>query len=319
MTNAVVTIEPAEIINMPSPSIESLVDEWANFVDVKENTLQTYCRCLKNFVVWTRDNQISTINRQSCISYRDNLLKTLSPSTARLYIAALRLFVKFLAGKGLCENFLDNFKGVKLLNDTYSRAALDVDECKEVLANMTGVNEKSLRDKCIVSLMLATGVRCCEVCRLNYGDIQRRGKKLFVKVQCKGRTGKEDITLLPQQIKGLIDSYLALRGRVADDEPLFSSCSNRNRGQRIKAATLSRIVKKILTSAGFIGSDYTAHCLRHTFASVALSEGLRTGNFGIYEISKSLHHRSVLVTERYAHWQAQFSNPVAYAVANQLF
>ena len=312
MTKAMVTVDTAGITR--ESALNNLVQEWLQFVDVQPTTFVTYQRALRNFMAWTRENGITELNREVAIAYRDNLLAKIAPTTARLYISVLRLFVKFLASKGICPDFTAHFKGVKLDNTVHHRDSLSVDESKEVFHSMTGNDEKSLRDKAIVGLMLATGLRCVEVTRLDVSDIYKRGKKLFLKVHGKARQGKQDSVILPAQCANLINDYLNLRGNVKAESPLFVATSRRNKGSRLQAQTISRMCKRALVSAGYDSSRLTAHSLRHSFATNAISAGI-----DIRQVSKALRHKSVVVTEVYLHDLDEMTNTATATVANLIF
>jgi integrase/recombinase XerC len=315
MTNTLATIGTTEIITESAATkINELAQEWLAFVDVQPTTFVTYNRAMKNFTRWLAENNIATVDRAAVISYRDSLLKKLQPSTCRLYVACVKLFIKFLASKGICPDFTAHFKGVKLSNDTHSRDALTADESKELFHSMKGSDEKSLRDKAIVGLMLATGLRCVEVTRLDVEDVEKRGKKFFLKIHGKARQGKQDRVILPAQCATLIQAYLKVRGNVSGNEPLFVSTSCRCKGNRLQSQSISRMCKKNLVNAGFDSPRLTAHSLRHSFATHALTAGVN-----IRQVSKALRHKSITVTEIYAHDLDAMSNTATATVANLIF
>lgn len=312
MTTAL-TVKTAVEVQTAS-TVKSLAAEWLAFVDVKPATLVTYNRALKHFTSWLAENAIVEINRAVVISYRESCLESLKASTVNLYLTCVKMFVKFLSSKGICPNFADNVKRAKVDNSVHSREALTVDECKQVFHVMTGGNEKSLRDKAIIGLMIATGLRCIEICRLNVGSIERRGNKIILHVHGKGRSDASDKVILPAQCASMIKMYLNLRGKVGHNAPLFVSTSSRCKGQRLQPQTISRLAKKALVTAGFNGECYTAHSLRHTFATVALTNGISTR-----DVSKALRHKSLQVTEIYLHDLAEINNLATSTVANLIF
>ena len=313
MTTAIKTVEN-QMIAQTTPTINNLMQDWLNFVDVQPTTFSTYQRVLKNFGKYLAENNISELNREIVIGYRDFLLANLKPSTCRLYVATVKLFVKFLASKGICPDFTAHFKGVKVDNSTHSRDALTADEAKEVFHSMQGSDAKSLRDKAIVGLMLATGLRCVEVTRLDVGDIEKRGKKLCLKVHGKARQGKQDSVILPAQCAALINAYLKTRQNLTAAEPLFVSTSRRCKGDRLQAQTISRLCKMTLVNAGFESSRLTAHSFRHAFCTIALVAGVE-----MREVSMAARHKSIVTTEIYAHDLDALSNRATATVANLIF
>ena len=292
----------------------SLTADWLAYIDVAQKTAETYRRAMKNFLRWSVSNNVTVLTRDICIRYRDELLSRLAPSTARLYISVLKMFVKFCALKGICDNFADHIKSPKIRNDVHSRAALTADEAREVFHSMSGDSEKSIRDKAIIGLMMATGLRTIEVCRLNVGDIERRGKKLFIQVHGKGRAGKSDRVQLPSQCAAMIRSYLEIRGKISADSPLFVSTSRRCRNARLETQTISRLAKKVLNDSGFCGSCYCAHSLRHSTATIALSAGVN-----LREVSMTLRHTSISTTQIYSHDIQFFNNTTTEIVAGLIF
>lgn len=316
MTMAMTMIKGENIsaVSTAVNAVNSLVEEWLNFVDVAANTAITYRRAMKNFYGWLAENKVTTISRDSVIAYRDSILKTLSVSTCRLYVATVKLFVKFLASKGICPDFTAHLKSVKVTSDVHSRQALTVDEARAVFHGMHGDDVKSLRDKAIVGLMMSTGLRTVEVTRLDVGDIERRGNKLYLRVHGKARAGKQDRVLLPVQCASLIKSYLAKRGNVGSNDPLFVSTSRRCKNARLQAQTISRLAKRALVGAGFDSDSITAHSLRHSFATAAIRAGV-----DIRQVSKALRHKSVTVTEIYLHDIDADNNLATSTVANLIF
>ena len=304
MTTAIKTVE-SQMIAQTTPTINNLMQDWLNFVDVQPTTFTTYQRVLKNFGKYLAENNISELNRE---------IVNLKPSTCRLYVATVKLFVKFLASKGICPDFTAHFKGVKVDNSIHSRDALTADEAKEVFHSMQGSDAKSLRDKAIVGLMLATGLRCVEVTRLDVGDIEKRGKKLCLKVHGKARQGKQDSVILPAQCAALIQAYLKTRQNVTSTEPLFVSTSHRCKGNRLQAQTISRLCKITLVNAGFDSSRMTAHSFRHAFCTIALVAGV-----AMREVSMAARHKSIVTTEIYSHDLDAFSNRATATVANLIF
>ena len=314
MTTAMTLYKEANANSVAVSSVEEFAREWLSFVDVAENTATTYRRALKKFFGWLGENNVSTVNRESVIAFRDSILKTLSVSTCRLYVSAVKLLVKFLSSKGLCADFSVHVKSVNVSADVHTRQALTVDEGREVFHSMSGDSEKSLRDKAIVGLMLSTGLRCVEVTRLDVADIERRGNKLFLKVHGKARAGKQDKVLLPAQCAQLIKSYLAKRGNVNPQSPLFSSTSRRCKGERLQPQSISRLAKAALVHAGFQSESITAHSLRHTFATAAIRAGV-----DLRQVSKALRHKSLTITEVYLHDLDAENNVATAIVASLIF
>lgn len=96
-------------------------------------------------------------------------------------------------------------------------------------------------------------------------------------IQGKGRDEADDFVLLTEETLKPIRTYLSARakllGQPADEEPLFSSCSNRNDGQPLTTRSISRLIKQALQRVGIDDKRLTAHSLRHTAITMAIKGG----------------------------------------------
>ena len=99
-------------------------------------------------------------------------------------MTAVKVFSKWLASKGLYLDFAAGVGTPKLDEEaeTHSREALTLDEAKTVLNSFKGTDEKTLRDKLIMRLMLNCGLRSVEVTRLDTTDIEKRHGKTFLRI-----------------------------------------------------------------------------------------------------------------------------------------
>jgi site-specific recombinase XerD len=267
---------------------------------------------LKQFHLYLSAQGIKTVDREIVIAFRDSLLQTCKPTTARLYLTAVKMFIRWLASKGYCANFADNIKSIKL-SVTHSRDALTAEECKQVLKSFNGREIKSLRDKCILALMMTSGLRSVEIVRLDCGDIERRQGKYFIRVHGKARDGKVDKVQLPVQVYKLIMDYLKMRGKVKANEPLFTALSNRNKNQRLQTQTISRLAKKSFKNVGIDSPRITCHSCRHSCATIMLLSGI-----DISQVQMILRHRNPATTQIYRHDLNEFNNDGTITVARLL-
>lgn len=312
MTNAMTILDNNKIEIQKSFSV-TLIDEWIRFCDVKPETQKTYLKSIKQFHIFLQVQGISSPCRDDVIAFRDSLLQTCKPTTARLYLTAVKMFIRWLASKGYCANFADNIKGVKVPT-THNRDALTAAESKQVLKSFSGNDIKTLRDKCIMTLMLTCGLRSVEVVRADVGDIEKRQGRIFIRVHGKARDGKVDKVQLPQQVYSLIQDYLKLRGKVKAEEPLFTALSNRNKNQRLQTQTISRLAKKSFKNVGIDSPRITCHSCRHTSATVMFIAGV-----DIAKVQQILRHRNPATTQIYRHDLDEMQNDGTNIVANMLF
>ena len=294
---------------------DNLAARWLNFVsDRTPSTVQTYNKAIKRWFKYLDDNDILNPNRDNVISYRNYLKNNVSPATGRLYLTAVKMFFRWLAAANLYANIADGVNGIKVDTSIHSKDALTADEGKKLLRGMTGKNEKALRDKAIVALMMACGLRTIEIVRLDIGDVEKRRGNFYLKVHGKARDGKSDKVLLPPQCKSLIDDYLKCRADISKNAPLFTSTARSNKGERLQTQSISRLAKKALRNAGFDSPTLTAHSLRHTAATLMLKSGATDA-----QVQQVLRHKSIVTTQIYRHDIDFYDNQATMYSACTLF
>ena len=176
------------------------------------------------------------------------------------------------------------------------------------------IDEKSSRDKLIMTLMIVCGLRSIEVTRLDIGDIETRQGKYFLRIWGKARAGKNDLVPLPRALYEKIKSFVEnFRTNAKKNAPLFVSTSRRCKNARLQTQTISRLAKKYLNCAGFSAECYTCHSLRHSYANIALSQGAN-----LRDIQAVMRHKSLTVTEVYLHDNRIIGNATTALVSTVL-
>ena len=108
--------------------------------------------------------------------------------------------------------------------------------------------------------------------------------------------------------------YLTERGSTAENEPLFTSTSNNNAGERVTTRTISKIVKERLKSAGYDSNRLTAHSLRHTAVTLSLLAGK-----DITEVQQFARHSNITTTMIYNHSLDKAKNSCSEAISKAIF
>lgn len=155
-----------------------------------------------------------------------------------------------------------------------------------------GSSLKDVRDRAILELLYASGLRVSELVSLN--DAQIDIEQQLVRVVGKGR--KERIVPFGRYAARALQEYLLVRersGRRAPDPegPFFVSL----RGRRLNVSTVQRLVERFRSSLPS-SRRVTAHTLRHTFATHLLEHGA-----DLRSIQELLGHASLSTTQRYTH------------------
>jgi len=142
----------------------------------------------------------------------------------------------------------------------------------------------SLRDRVIILLLFATGLRVSELVSLRKDDVDLEKRSIRVR----GKGGKERVVYFPEALVPLFKAYM--EGLPESAEYLFPSVEG-----HMHYTTVERIVKKAAASAG-LKKKVTPHMLRHSFATHSLAMGL-----DLREIQELLGHSSLSTTQVYAH------------------
>jgi integrase/recombinase XerD len=165
---------------------------------------------------------------------------------------------------------------------------------------------KRQRDKLLLRLIYAAGLRVSEVCNLTWGDLSSDGV-LYIQA---GKGQKDRfVTLSESMVKRLV----AFKGDATNDTPIFQSQAKNDRRRKSATARLDesqvhRIVKAAAESAG-ISADASAHWLRHSHASHSLDRGA-----SIVTVRDTLGHSSIATTNKYLHSKRKDSSALHLAV-----
>lgn len=201
-------------------------------------------------------------------------------------VSTIRSFFKYMTNKTHQLSFnpvedLDPPKTLKALPKY-----LSLEESLQLLHSVQG--RYQLRDYCILMLFLNCGLRISELVSLNISDIHDDHIRVL------GKGNKERILFLNDACKAAIEQYLPFRSSMhpLDTRALFIS-SQRN---RISKSAVHLLVKKHLSEAGLDSSQYSAHKLRHTAATLMLQNGV-----DVRTLQEILGHDHLNTTQIYTH------------------
>jgi len=163
---------------------------------------------------------------------------------------------------------------------------LTLEQSKSLLQAVSGPNEK--RDFAMLMIFLNCGIRRAELVGLNISDIYED------RIRVVGKGNKERIVYMGSACKRAIDDYLVERNKIelSDNKALFGSRDH----NRISASAVHRLVKKHLLAAGLDATQFSAHKLRHTAATLMLSGGV-----DVKTVQEVLGHEHLNTTEIYTH------------------
>lgn len=156
---------------------------------------------------------------------------------------------------------------------------------------------KRQRDKLLLRLMYAAGLRVGEVCDLVWSDLLSNGV-LHIR---QGKGQKERFVTLSEGVREKLTAY---RDGAIDNDPIFKS----QKGGKLDESQVHRIVKAAARAVG-ISAEASAHWLRHSHASHSLDRGA-----SIVAVRDTLGHSSIATTNKYLHSKRKDSSALHLAV-----
>lgn len=210
----------------------------------------------------------------------------ISPSSRARKLSAIKSFYKYLTvrTKQLQENPVAEMEYPKIRKSLPKYLTLE--QSAALLQAVSGPNAK--RDYAIIMLFLNCGIRRSELVGLNLTDIYED------RIRVVGKGNKERIVYFGTPCRKALDAYLIERNKkiLTDNRALFGS---RN-GNRISVEAVHRLVKKALLQAGLDATQFSAHKLRHTAATMMLSGGV-----DVKTVQEVLGHENLNTTQIYTH------------------
>ena len=278
---------------------ENLTSQLNNFLgflrDVKkssDNTVQAYRRDLEKFLDYALDERIddfSSVDSDTVADFKRYLTaKGLSASSVSRTLSSMRSLFQYLISNGICES--NPAKAVH--NDKVEKKELMVLTSKEVetlLAQPDTTDIKGMRDKAMLEILYATGIKVSELIGLNIDDVNTQ----LSFIRCGSDDKERFIPIYPIAVKA-VSTYLDKSRKmfVSDsrEKALFVNVT----GERMTRQGFWKILKSYTQSAG-IKKSITPHTLRHSFAAHLLENGA-----DIHDIQVILGHSDIASTQRYA-------------------
>ena len=201
-------------------------------------------------------------------------------------LSALKSFYKYLTvrTKQLTVNPVADLEYPKLRKSL--PRYLTLEQSAALLRSVSGPNEK--RDYAILMLFLNCGIRRSELVGLNLTDVYED------RIRVVGKGNKERFVYFGTACRKAIDAYLSERNKkvLSDNRALFGSRDS----NRISVSAVHRLVKKALLQAGLDPTQFSAHKLRHTAATMMLSGGV-----DVKTVQEVLGHENLNTTQIYTH------------------
>jgi integrase/recombinase XerD len=283
--------DPQKPVQLPTrwrEALEAFLDTLAVEKGLSSNTISAYGRDVRDHLAFLKARNVESleaVDESHLIVYLGRLRRAgAAPSTVARRLSAIRSFYRHLARESRIRS--DPSAGVpntKLRRHLPSVLSIEEVEC---LIKQPDTNTlRGLRDRAMLELVYASGLRVSELVGLKRGDISLE----LGLVRCVGKGSKERIAPVGRPALEAVRAYLAER---KDASPfLFLG----NKGRPLTRVSFWRIVQRYARQAG-IRSRISPHTFRHSFATHMLD-----GGADLRAIQELLGHANIATTQIYTH------------------
>ena len=255
------------------------------------NTIDSYERDVNAFDNYCYSIGISDYNKVSnanAQSYIKHLYDTgMVPSTVKRHLSAVRSFYKYLIIEGQAQT--NPFVGIEVQKVERKMPQILTSREVELLLNQPDLNElKGIRDKAMLELLYASGLRVSELIDLNTDSVNLE----MGYVRCSEGKKERIVPLYPMAVKAL-EAYIQSTRKIyakPDNNALFINFS----GERLTRQGFWKIIKQYQQLAG-ITTDITPQTLRHSFAAHLVENGA-----DLHDVQQMLGHTDIASTQIYA-------------------
>ncbi|CAN5849395.1 site-specific tyrosine recombinase XerD [soil metagenome] len=293
--------QPRKPATAPPEELRKAVAAYLDYLRVERGlagaTIRAYASDLRLFATAAPGIGAWAGSAEPAVAYLAGLARpprTLRPTSLRRKAAAIRAFYRFCYGDELIDRdvagLIELPRRSQRLPDT-----LDAREVARLLDASDADTRSGLRDRALLELLYAAGLRGSEALALDEADLSLEGG--FVRVVGKG--DRERLVPVGDVALDALAAYLEERRLATGDasthdievRPLFRSL----RGRRLDRMSAWRVMRRAATTAGLSGR-VTPHTLRHSFATHLLE-----GGADLRVVQELLGHASITTTQLYTH------------------
>jgi len=280
------------------PDDAALIEEYLHFLAVERgaslNTLEAYSRDIGRFLEFAGASGVPSplaVNPEHVTAYLGALRgQGLSPASVNRKLAAIRGFYKYLLREARVEeNPLARVETAR----TWMRlpGALSRDEMESLLAQPAEASPSGIRDRAILELLYATGIRVSELATLTLNRLNRQMG--FLVAVGKGR--KERIVPVGQSALGWLGRYIEQARPVFLKKKTSNALFLNRSGEGFTRQGLWKLIKKYAKMAG-LERKVHPHTFRHSFATHLLE-----GGADLRSVQIMLGHADISTTQIYTH------------------
>lgn len=278
--------------------MEDLLEKYTRYLNVERNlsryTIRNYSTDIADFFEFLKLEEIVSLVEVNASVVRNYLGQLLDSGIVRASISrkmsALRSFFRYLNEQGVIDdNPLSRISGPK--TEKRLPSFLTSEEIRSLLDACDSSSPHGLRDKAMLELLYASGLRVSEIASLDVGSVDLETRQIRVW----GKGSKERIVLMGQPATEELEQYLTLgRPKLKKESQTEALFLNRY-GQRIAERRIQYLIKKYAEKAGLSGRVHP-HMIRHSFATHMLD-----GGADLRVVQELLGHSNLASTQVYTH------------------
>lgn len=286
------------------------LDEFKGYILVEKNfsqhTAKAYCSDVLDYIIWLDETDCTQVDFAKIRDYLHFMQKyNYKKTTLARKIASIRTFYKFLfREKKIESNPAENIispKRPKSLPKFLSK-----EEVEDILNNINISTPAGYRNRAILELLWASGMRISELSGLNFENLNLENNEITVF----GKGAKERIILITNRAKNYIEKYiefarpLIAKGYtlppISDDTPVFINKT----GYRLQTRMIRNVINDIVEKIE-LPKKVTPHMFRHSFATHLIENGA-----DLRVVQELLGHASISNTQIYTHVSMQHMKEV---------
>jgi len=278
--------------------LPAAIDNYLRHLEVERrmaaNTLDAYRRDLVRVAAFAagRGASVTALSRADLEALvRDAMTSGLSPTSAARLVASTRGFFRYLLKSGAIDvNPADDLHAPRTLSSL--PRFLSIEDVEALLAAPDVSTPIGVRDRALIEVLYATGLRVSELVGLRLSDV-RAGQGY---VQCQGKGGKQRVVPLGDAALSWLDRYVTgARPTLTRGKQSAWLFVNARGGARLSRSGFWKILKSYGRRAG-VRAHLSPHVLRHSFATHLLEHGA-----DLRAIQAMLGHADLSTTEIYTH------------------
>ena len=278
------------------------INEFKTYLSIEKNfsehTLCAYCSDIVSFILWLNETSCVDVNFDKLREYLHFIQRfDYKKTTIARKTASIRTFYKFL----FREKYIDSNPALSLSAPKRPKPLpkfLTPDEVEQILNNVRIDTPAGFRNRVILELLWATGMRVSELSNLNFGDINLEENEIRVF----GKGAKERIVLISERAKNYLQQYISSARNLIvapgyetpdtdENSPLFIN----NTGYRLQNKTIRTVINETVAKIE-LPKKVTPHVFRHSFATKLIENGA-----DLRVVQELLGHAGISNTQIYTH------------------